>query len=52
MITNKPFENGSASVARGPVENGGNGVSYGENDFAYYDWPAIDNFEDVDRLFR
>ncbi|XP_020091165.1 protein LNK1-like [Ananas comosus] len=23
-----------------------------ENDLLYYDWPAIDNFEDVDRMFR
>jgi hypothetical protein len=52
LIMNKPLENGSALVARGPVENGSNAVSYGENDFAYYDWPTIDNFEDVDRMFR
>ncbi|KAJ3700094.1 hypothetical protein LUZ61_003799 [Rhynchospora tenuis] len=52
VTTNKPFENGSASVTQDQLENGGNGVSYGENDLAYYDWPTIDNFEDVDKLFR
>lgn len=46
MITNKPLENGTASMARRSLEENG------ENDLAYYDWPAIDNFEDVDRLFR
>ncbi|KAF3320827.1 hypothetical protein FCM35_KLT14961 [Carex littledalei] len=46
VITNKPLENGSAPMARRSLEENG------ENDLAYYDWPAIDNFEDVDRLFR
>ncbi|XP_078157177.1 dentin sialophosphoprotein-like protein isoform X2 [Carex rostrata] len=46
VITNKPLENGTASMARRSLQENG------ENDLAYYDWPAIDNFEDVDRLFR
>ncbi|XP_052147104.1 uncharacterized protein LOC127766102 isoform X4 [Oryza glaberrima] len=28
------------------------GHGYGDNDLTYIDWPAIDNFEDVDNLFR
>ncbi|KAL6878415.1 hypothetical protein ACP4OV_012585 [Aristida adscensionis] len=28
------------------------GLSYGDNDLNYIDWPGIDNFEDVDTLFR
>uniref|UniRef100_A0A0A9C9N7 Protein LNK1 n=1 Tax=Arundo donax TaxID=35708 RepID=A0A0A9C9N7_ARUDO len=27
-------------------------LSYGDNDLNYIDWPGIDNFEDVDTLFR
>ncbi|KAF0911871.1 hypothetical protein E2562_012351 [Oryza meyeriana var. granulata] len=29
-----------------------NGHGYGDNDLTYIDWPGIDNFEDVDNLFR
>ncbi|XP_072984687.1 protein LNK1-like isoform X1 [Typha latifolia] len=29
-----------------------NDLKYRVNDLMYYDWPAIDNFEDVDRMFR
>ncbi|KAG8063193.1 hypothetical protein GUJ93_ZPchr0003g18522 [Zizania palustris] len=29
-----------------------NGHGYGDNDLNYIDWPGIDNFEDVDTLFR
>ncbi|KAG1334573.1 protein LNK1 [Cocos nucifera] len=29
-----------------------NGHKDRENDFAYYDWPDIGNFEDVDKMFR
>ncbi|KAG8097326.1 hypothetical protein GUJ93_ZPchr0013g35125 [Zizania palustris] len=28
------------------------GHGYGDNDLNYIDWPSIDNFEDVDTLFR
>lgn len=27
-------------------------LTYGDNDLNYIDWPGIDNFEDVDTLFR
>ncbi|RLN42921.1 uncharacterized protein C2845_PM01G16860 [Panicum miliaceum] len=27
-------------------------LAYGDNDLNYIDWPGIDNFEDVDTLFR
>ncbi|XP_026662110.2 protein LNK1-like isoform X2 [Phoenix dactylifera] len=29
-----------------------NGHGDGENDLAYYDWPDIGNFEDIDNMFR
>jgi len=28
------------------------GLNYGDNDLNFIDWPSIDNFEDVDTLFR
>jgi hypothetical protein len=27
-------------------------LNYGDNDLNYIDWPGIDNFEDVDTLFK
>jgi hypothetical protein len=27
-------------------------LNYGDNDLNFIDWPSIDNFEDVDTLFR
>ncbi|KAF7053854.1 hypothetical protein CFC21_061673 [Triticum aestivum] len=42
--------NGSAVLNNHSVPQGD--LNYGDNDLNFIDWPSIDNFEDVDTLFR
>ncbi|KAL6594040.1 hypothetical protein ACP70R_048941 [Stipagrostis hirtigluma subsp. patula] len=44
------LSNGSSILNNQSVRQ--DSLSYGDNDLNYIDWPGIDNFEDVDTLFR
>ncbi|KAM3228577.1 hypothetical protein ACQJBY_059924 [Aegilops geniculata] len=44
------LSNGSAVLNNQSVPQ--SDLSYGDNDLNFIDWPSIDNFEDVDTLFR
>ncbi|KAL5219516.1 hypothetical protein ABZP36_020200 [Zizania latifolia] len=44
------MSNGSPVLNNHSAPQSGHG--YGDNDLNYIDWPGIDNFEDVDTLFR
>ena len=44
------LSNGSAVLNNHSVPQ--SDLNYGDNDLNFIDWPSIDNFEDVDTLFR
>ncbi|TVU46784.1 hypothetical protein EJB05_06345 [Eragrostis curvula] len=44
------LSNGSPILNNHNAQQGS--LTYGDNDLNYIDWPGIDNFEDVDTLFR
>ncbi|KAH6793397.1 dentin sialophosphoprotein-like protein [Perilla frutescens var. hirtella] len=53
------FGNNSSTDPLGDITQTGNNLNFFENtevkdssDFLYYGWPEIENFEDVDRMFR
>lgn len=53
------FKNNSSTDPLGDITHAGNDMNLFENDevkdssdFLYFGWPEIENFEDVDRIFR